>query len=141
MNSLTDCLPNIKAQEFATRSHFQSGKRPQTKACKSLTESVSSQTPAALSEWSQRHVGNCRQPINFHEHSLTQEEERTANKERDGGIDFASHVSEGTRVASVERAEPLSELSSPPPQYGDSAPHGSVAPGASQRKCDGRNTL
>lgn len=75
----------------------------------------------------------------FHEHSLTwkKREQQRANKERqrenqrDSGIDSASHISEGTRVASVERVEPLSELSSPLRQ-GDSARHGSVAPGASQ---------
>lgn len=39
----------------------------------------------------------------------------------DSGIDSASHISEGIRVGSVERAGPLSELSSPPRQ-GDSAP-------------------
>lgn len=64
-------------------------------------------------------------------------EEQRANKrrqrenQRDSGIDSASHISQGTCAASVERADPLSELSSPPRQ-GDSAPHGSVAPGASQ---------
>lgn len=37
--------------------------------------------------------------------------------QRDSGIDSASHISGGTSVASVERADPLSELSTPP-QHG-----------------------
>lgn len=58
-------------------------------------------------------------------------EQTRRGKERDSGVDSASHISGGDRVASVELVEPLSELSSLPRQ-GDSAPHGSVAPGASQ---------
>lgn len=67
---------------------------------------------------------------------MKKREQQKANKkgqkenQRGSGIDSASHISGGTCVASVERADPLSELSTPP-QHGDSALHGSVAPGTS----------